>query len=197
MTDVLLSELAPALDLYVIERRSDSSFVAVTSPPAWLTPALGAGADTPFALAQTFPFLEGFLREAETFWRAGTERRLTSDVFTAGDGSEELLLRASALNVSGRCVIVLERLHGAADARPVLQTAREQALAHERLASRVSGLQTALASISKLATRLIDSGVQGAEREIADAGTSYGALMPGKSGISPLSAFAYIPCCSR
>ena len=177
MNDVLLSDLLPALDLFVVERRSDSSFALLAPRPAWLTPALAVGADSPFGLVRVFPFLEGFLREAEAFWRDGTGRRLTSDAFAAGDGAEALLLRASALNVGPRCVLVLERLSGTADPRPLLQKAREQALDRERLDRQLSDSRAALSSIAALAARLIDGDLTSAQREVA-AGIASAARSP-------------------
>jgi hypothetical protein len=160
--------LIQALDLFAIERKPDSSFAAIAAPPPWLTPTLGVGADTPFGLAQMFPFLDSFLRDAEIFWRNGTEGRLTSGVFTAGRGSEELLLRASALNLGTRCIIVLERLHGDADTRPVLQKAREHTLAYERLARDMKAVQASLATIARLANELLATELTSAQREIAE-----------------------------
>lgn len=165
MSDVLLSNLMPALDLFVVERRSDSSFAVVAPRPRWLTPALGSDGDSPFALVRMFPFLDGFLQEAEAFWRTGAEGRLTSGVFAAGSGPGEILLRASALNVGPRCALVLERLLGSADPRPLLQKAREHTLEAERLARQLSAAQAATATISRLATQLLETPLTDPQRE--------------------------------
>ena len=62
---------------------------------------------------------------------------MVSGPFAATVGDEELLLRATALIVDGRTLLVLERLTGDADTRPMLQKAREHMLEGEQLVRQV------------------------------------------------------------
>jgi hypothetical protein len=164
----LLSDLIQALELFGMERRPDSSIVAITPPPAWLTPILEAAGDAPFSLSQAFPFLDGFMREAEAMWHDDTASRIVSGAFTAVVGSDELLLRASALRLGTRCVLVLERLHGDADARLLLQRARENKLDYERLLRQIDTLQTSMTSMARLARELLQTELTARQRDLAE-----------------------------
>jgi hypothetical protein len=164
----LLAEVMQALELFGMERRPDSSIVAISPPPPWLTPILEAAGDTPFSLAQAFPFLDDFMREAEAMWHDGAASRVVSGAFTAAAGADQLLLRASALALGNRSVLVLERLHGDADARPLLQRARENKLESERLVRQVDALKTTLATAARLAEALLDTELPLKQRELAE-----------------------------
>jgi hypothetical protein len=169
MRDPLLTDLFHALDLFAAERQADSSFVAITPPPKWLTHFLVGAADGgPVTISQAFPYLDAFLSEAETFWREGTERRLVSGAFTAAGASEELLLRASALNVGVHSVLVLARLRGDADTRPLLQQARENALRHERIREQLDSLQEPMKALSRLTRQLLETDLTNAQRALAE-----------------------------
>ena len=50
---------------------------------------------------------------------------LESGPFVATVGGEDILLRASAITLAGRMLLVIEKLTGDADTRPMLQKARE------------------------------------------------------------------------
>lgn len=168
MSEDLLPDLFRALELFAIERRPDSSIVAITPPPSWLTPILDAAGHAPFRVGDSFPFLESFLRDAEVFWSEGAKGRIMSGVFTLVSGSDDLVLRASALNLRTRCVMVVEPLRGDADTRPLLQKARENKLEYERLARRIESVQSALSTISRLAAELGQTELTGAQRELAE-----------------------------
>lgn len=168
MSEDLLPDLFRALELFAIERRPDSSIVAITPPPPWLTPILDAADHAPFRVRNSFPFLESFLRDAEAFWNDGAEGKLMSGVFTLVSGSDDLVLRASALNLGTRCVMVVEPLRGDADTRPLLQKARDNKLEYERLVRRIESAQSSLSTISRLATELRATELTGAQRELAE-----------------------------
>ena len=168
MSADLLSEVFHTLDLFVVERMPDSSFIAVTRHPGWLVPILATAGNIPTTLAQTFPFLDSFLRDAEAFWHSGTDRRVTSGAFVVDGRSGELLIRASALNLGGRCVLVLERLRGEADSRPLLQKARETTLQQEQLSQQIGTLQNSMATIARLAAELLDTDLTAAQRHQAE-----------------------------
>src|SRR4029453_3879142 len=122
MRDPILTDAFQALDLFVAERLPNSSFVALTPPPRWLTRFLqSATGGAPITIVQAVPFLKGCLADAEGFWRDGVNRAMPSGPFAVDDADGELLLRASALNVGVSTLLVLSRLQGDADTRPVLQ----------------------------------------------------------------------------
>ena len=151
MRDPILSDTFHALDLFVAQRLPNSSFVAMTPPPRWLTRFLSSAADgAPVTIVQAFPFLAGFLSEAEAFWRDGTARATTTGPFAVDDPDGELLLRAWALNVGVNTLLVLARLKGEADARPMLQKARDNALAHERLLRQIKIAKAAVEDVLRL-----------------------------------------------
>jgi hypothetical protein len=167
MTDSLPLDVLHALDLFALERMPDYTFVAITPPPAWITHIL-SDAGEPMTLAAAFPYLERFLSEAEVFWREATARSLLSGSFVAAGASEELLLRACALNLGPRSVLVLERLRGEADIRQILQKSRENKLQEERLQQKLDALRAPVATMSRLVKGLLDTDLTPAQRELAD-----------------------------
>jgi hypothetical protein len=180
MRDPLLTDLFQALDLFVAERLPDSSFVAVTPPLKWLTQFLVAATDgAPVTIAHAFPYLDSFLGDAEAFWREGTERSLVSGHFTVDGTSEELLLRATALNVGVHSLLVLARLRGEADIRPFLQHAREETLEHERVVKQLDALKEPVTTLSRLAEELLRTDLTGAQRALAEGISAAGARVQG------------------
>ena len=168
MQDSLPLDLVQALELFALERRSDYTFVPVTPPPAWFRHAV-PDVKGPIALADVLPFLERFLKDAETFWHEGTRRSLLSGGFTTSSEGEEVLLRACALNVGPRSVLVLERLRGQEDMRAVLQKARDNKLEHERVIKRLESLRSPLTTLARLTKDLGQTELTGAQRELLDA----------------------------
>jgi hypothetical protein len=169
MRDPILTDAFYALDLFVAERLPNSSFVALTPPPRWLTRFLSSAAEgAPITIVQAFPFLSGFLTEAESFWRDGTKRSMISGPFAVNGTDGELLLRAWALNVGVNTLLVLARLQGEADTRPVLQKARDNALAHERLLRQVSASEAPLRELSRLAGELLAGDLSAPQRAVAE-----------------------------
>jgi hypothetical protein len=75
----------------------------------------------------------------------------------AQDGVEELLLRATALNLGPRSVLVIERLRGDADTRGILQTARENRLIQERLQRQVDTARPLVASLATELGKLLET----------------------------------------
>ena len=166
MSQSLLAELMCALDLAGLERLSGGSFVALTPPPHWLTHVFGAAAaGEHVTIAKAFPFLDTFLSEAEAFWRGGPARSITSGPFAVEGPSGQLLLRAAALNVGSRSLLVLERLRGDADPRSFLQTARENKLNYERIVKQIGAVEPAL---SRLVSELLQTDLTSAQREVAE-----------------------------
>ena len=169
MRDPILTDAFQALDLFVAERLPNSSFVALTPPPRWLTRFLASAAEgAPITLVQVFPFLRSFLSDAEGFWRDGVNRSMTSEPFAVDDADGELLLRAWALNVGVSTLLVLSRLQGEMDTRPVLQKARDNALEHERVLHQVSASEASLREVSHLAGALLSTDLTPAQRTVAE-----------------------------
>jgi hypothetical protein len=169
MKDSLPLDLMQALDLFALERTPHYTFVPITPPPAWFRQALPAvDVSGPLTLAAVLPYLERFLSDAESFWREGTRRSLLSGAFAASSGSEEVLLRACALNLGPHSLLVLERLRGQEDLRDTLQKARENKLEHEQLVKRIESLRVPMTSLSRLAKELAQSGLSGAHQELVD-----------------------------
>ncbi|HUL74654.1 MAG TPA: hypothetical protein VLT86_16205 [Vicinamibacterales bacterium] len=149
MTDTLFGHLFRALDLAIVERLSDGLFQLLTPAPVWLEQAFEAApAGARASVDGAFPFLEDVVHQARAAWRPdGTPQSFGP--FAAPVGDEELLLRATALNVEGRTLLVLERLQGVADARPMLQKARERMLEGEDLVRRVHALHPPAVAIDR------------------------------------------------
>jgi hypothetical protein len=169
VTDSLPLDLMQALEMFALERMPDYTYTPVTPPPAWfrhilpLTEATG-----PLTLGAILPYLERFLSEAEPFWREGTRRSLVSGTFAAPGGAEDVLLRACALNLGPRSLLVLERLRGQEDLRDILQKARENKLELEQVIKRIESLRASVASLSKLTHELGQTGLTSAQRELVD-----------------------------
>jgi hypothetical protein len=169
MKDSLPLDLVRALDLFAIERKPDHTFLAVTPPPVWVRHVLSAAsAGQPLTLADAFPYLDRFLSDAEAFWREGTGHSILSGPFVAAGPSEELLLRACALNLGAHSILVLERLRGDADIRDILQKSRDNKLAQERLQKQLDALQTPLATLLRLVKELLATDLTDSQRELAD-----------------------------
>jgi len=150
MTDTLLSELLRAMDVAVIERLPDSRYDMVSPSPGWLEAAFDAApAGARHTLEGALPFLEQFLAQADAAWHDRGTARADSGPFVTVVNGQEALLRATALTIDSRALLVLERLTGDADTRPILQKAREQMLAAERLAHDAAGVQAPAAAIGK------------------------------------------------
>jgi len=141
----LLSSLTRALDLAVIERMPHEGLALAAPAPAWLATVVGHGK----TLFGALPFLAHVVEEAEPAWSSGPDGRMDSGPFEATVAGQELLLRATALTVDERHLLVIERLTGSADPRSMLQTAREQALAHEALARQAAAVHAPAADVAR------------------------------------------------
>ncbi len=150
MADALLQQLYAELDLVVIERQPNHTFFPLTAGPSWFTRAFdGAAVGERNTLSGAFPFLDDFVQHALGAWEAGPHASLVSGPFAVDVDGEELLLRATALTVAGRTLLVLERLKGAADTRPMLQKARARMLEGEALTRQVTTLHAPAAAIER------------------------------------------------
>lgn len=173
MSDDILSALLRAFDLCVIEcAHSMPSFAPeqdaagdgqpgdgpatrhselrlLTPVPDWLASAFAAAPAVVPTFGDALPFLDHFLVQAEAVWHEGHPASASSDPFVATINGTEVLLRAVAMTQHARRLIILQRLTGDADIRPMLQRAREQTLEHERLVQQVGRLHTPAAAIDR------------------------------------------------
>ena len=169
MSDAMMDEGLFALEVAVIERLADERFEIRGKSPAWLEAAFDAApAGARHTLGGALPFLDDFLRQADVAWHNRGTARATSGPFAIDVGQNTWLLRASAMTVADRSILVLERLTGDADSRPILQKAREQMLATESLTRQASGVHTRVAAIAKAAGELGKSELAPAHRALVD-----------------------------
>ena len=148
MSDSLLPNLLRALGVVVVERLPNSAFHLLTPPPDWMADVVDAtesGAQG--TIGGRFPFLDQFLQQAEAAWHEGGSETAASGPFTAVVEGDELLLRAMALTVSHRKLLVIERLTGESDPRPFLQKAREHRLEHEQITRQIAHVQSPAAAV--------------------------------------------------
>jgi hypothetical protein len=157
--DPLIGEVVRALDLAVVEWTLEGGYRPLSNTPRWFTGAV------PWA---SLPFLEYFVAEARRYLHDHLGGIIASDQFAVESHGEELLLRARALKIDGRLIVAIERLQGAADMRPVLREARQQALDHETLSEQARAIQSPLARLAAAVERLQASAVADAQRPIVD-----------------------------
>lgn len=143
MNDSVLPELARALGIAVIERLPNAGYIMAAPAPDWLAGALGPSNTLPSA----FPFLRHFLKLASAAWHDGS--RIDSGPFEATIDGEHLLLRAAALTVDTHKLLIVERLTGDADMRPILQRAREHLLEREQLELHATRVHAPAAAIAR------------------------------------------------
>ena len=157
--DPATGEVLRALDLALIEWRPDYSYRPLALTPRWFTGTV------PWS---SLPFLQHFADEARRYLHDHLGGVIASDQFAVDKNGEELLLRARALRVDGRLVLAIERLLGAADVRPILREARQQALDHEILADKARAVHVPLAAVTKAADDLQRSDLSEGQRVLFD-----------------------------
>ena len=156
MTDTLLPQLFRALDLVVVERQPNGAFHLLTPAPVWLERAFDAApAGTSQTLTGAFTFLDDVVQQALGAWHAGPHASMVFGPFAATVSGDDLLLRATALTIDRRMLLVLDRLVGAADARPMLQKAREHLLENEQLVRNVQGLHEPASALDRAVADMV------------------------------------------
>jgi hypothetical protein len=154
VTETLFAHLFRALDLVIVERLSDGLFHVLTPAPAWLDRAFEAApAGSRDSIDGAFPFLEDVVHQARAGWETEDAAQAYGP-FAVSVGDQELLLRATALIVDGRTLLVIERLQGVADSRPMLQKARERMLEGEQLVRQVHAIHPPAREIDKTISSL-------------------------------------------
>jgi signal transduction histidine kinase len=125
MDKTLVEGLLRVFGFVVFERQPDGTFAPLSALPSWLSNMTHSG---------TFPFLGGFLAEAEQFWAETSEGRLGSGLCSATDGQgREFHVEAWAVALDGRRFLLFEHPASASRLQEVLQRAREQLLERESL----------------------------------------------------------------
>jgi len=139
-TETLMGRLGYA----VFEDASGGALTLIGPPPEWFLRAFGEEAtkDGRFVPGDTSPFLENFLAEAEKVWSApggpdaseGAPRAESGEWIEVGADGREIALEAEALLVAGRRILLVANLQSRFEEKSrMLQAARVDKLAHERL----------------------------------------------------------------
>ncbi len=133
--------LLSQLEMAVLERIGEGTFRLSEPPPDWMEGFFPDAREAGDRLmpGEAFPFLDNFLFDAEAFWESGEEGRLKSGSWIeAGASGAEYALEATALQVAGRRVLLVEWLGDAYEHRKqALQSARESLLIREYLEDEV------------------------------------------------------------
>jgi len=131
--ETLLARLGYA----VFEDAGGGALAPVGPPPEWFVRAFGAAATAVgrFVPADASPFLENFLAEAERVWAGGGTGRAESGAWVErGADGAEVALEAEALVLQGRRILfVVNQQQRFDETSRMLQIARVDKLAHERL----------------------------------------------------------------
>jgi hypothetical protein len=158
MSEAFLERLFPKLGFIVMQCADSGDLVLLTSAPRWFVDAARTAAGGgPATLGGTFPFLDHVRAEADRFWESGEEGVMLGEPFAVPGAAEEYLVRPRLATVEGRRLLLLERLAGSADSRPVLQAARESRLEHERTMLRANDVRAPVETIARLAGQLLET----------------------------------------
>lgn len=137
MSEPFLTDLLTALDVMVVERLPDHTFIVIGTTPAWFTwlYADAAANSQRLRLNLTSPFLENFLVDAEIFWQESRPGLLKSGSWEEkGPSGKEDHLEAAALCLGERKILLIQLLGVAhEERRRLLQIAREKALLQNQL----------------------------------------------------------------
>ena len=169
MSESLLASLLRVLELAVVERMPNAAFHLLTPAPDWLAEAFeGAQAGAQGSLGGALPFLDQFLEDADVAWDKGPAATAASGSFVATVAGEDLLLRAMAVTVDERKLLILERLTGDADTRPILQKAREHELGREQLVRQISAVHAPAAAVHEGLQQLLGLSLTPEQRAVVD-----------------------------
>jgi hypothetical protein len=174
MDETFFAALLSKLECIVMERTDAGDYVPRTAAPGWFVDAARTAAgDGPATLGGTLPFLDHLRTDADRVWWSGEENAIAGEPFAVAGADTDYLVRARVLTVHQRKLLVLERLVGAADSRPLLQAARERQLAFDRIATGIAAVRPPLEAIARLSGRWVDAAAspdaQATAREILQA----------------------------
>lgn len=192
MTSSVHASILTRLGLVIYEQVADGTFLQILppEPPPWLRRARpDADRNVPVAIASVFPFLDRFLSEARRVWTEDVDGRLRSEPFVVDDPEGgEVAIVAMAVAADARSFLVLEPAPGFDDLRRMLQSAREQALAHEDFVRRTGALLPAVAEARQLVKQLAATGLGTDQQQLAQ---TLGARLEGLA--SSIEALAPLP----
>ena len=162
-----LTDLSEVLDLVVLEQLP-GGFVQITagSLPPWFVRAFRTAEDGHHVtLLDALPALDAFLVEASAFWDRATEGRLAGEPFLVTDGpNHEISVTATAAKLGGRRILLLQPEAGYTERQHILQRAREQALAHDRVVRRIQDLHRPIAELARQCDQLLTTEVSDDQR---------------------------------
>ena len=138
MDENTLKKLLYSLDVGLIEQLPDGLFEVVGYPPEWFRHLFPEGVleNKKFAFNDRTSFLGNFIFDAEKFWDSKQpEQVLWSGLWEEVIGSEgEALLEAGAGYLDGRKLLIVKQFSNKGENyKDVIQTAREELLASEKL----------------------------------------------------------------
>jgi hypothetical protein len=145
LPDAALGPVLRLMDVAIIEWLPDGSYAPLAPSPAWFR------GPAPWS---AMPFLEHFASEARRALHDSVSAISEADQFAAQSADDELLLRVRAVKLARRLILVIERLAGSTDPRPVLREARERALGHEQLVEQARAMHAPIDAVAAAATAL-------------------------------------------
>jgi len=136
MAKPITDGLFAALDLAAFHELPDGSFEVLDQVPGWYLELDPDATGSSFDLSGRFPFLENFLVDAHEFWRRPRPGRLRSGPWTevTPAGLERNLEATAVFHRESRILLIGLLGEAYEETRAVLQTARDAALTHRRLA---------------------------------------------------------------
>ena len=162
MSEHVLTELLPAMEIAAFERDAAGTFTSMAPPPAWFKR---------IAADPTFPFLGHILEEANMFWQEARPGASEFGPCAEVDGTgAEFHYKVSAINAGDRRYLVFQLDPGTDRMRLVLQKVRNEALDGERHAASHEAVAASLRStnqeIKGLLQKLVLSEVTPEQREL-------------------------------
>lgn len=138
MSETITATLLAALGFLTIECLEDGTFQLIGNSPQWYVDFCGESFfwdSNNFNLVATFPFIEVFLYDAETFWQESKDGQLKSGPWTEVDlAGKEYHLEALALFVEKRRIVLIENISVDYDEKQILlQKLRESSLNQDQI----------------------------------------------------------------
>ena len=199
MSNAVLADLCSALDLVVLERQQGGfgRVGAYALPPWFIRVFIRAQGDGPtLTLTEVFPVLDSFLTEAELFWDQTGDGRLTSEPFLVTDSiGDDVPILVTAVGRNGKRYLIMQPDASFPDRQRILQRARDQALAHERVVRRIQELRQPIASLARLTAGLSEhstpdetrAAIGSLARQVSTLQRIVGELPQGPRGATPKS----------
>lgn len=138
--DKLEKLIYDSFDIVVFKKDSSGKFIIHSKPSDWLLYFLNYCNQNSYDLSINFPYLGCFLDDAERHWKSNKTDVLTSGPWVEADeNGNEVALEASALNIAGEAVLLIQNL-GEKYRQEVLrlQHLREGLLSQEKLENEIA-----------------------------------------------------------